>query len=445
MPSSSWFPHQRVYAGIRRFRRYPALTYGLAVVLVGIAMAFRLSTVGSHLLPFVTFYPAIIISTLVGGIAVGIFAAAFSAVLAWYLILPVYEAWTLSYGGLTINLDAQVAQTAFIILCVVLLSFLGFLDRTLRRVLEQERTLSILVENVTNGLLVFDKAGTIRLVNQGAETLFGYKGEELIGKPVEMLAPGGITGPELVARRKDGSEVPVEILLSPVASRSGEATLAMVIDISARKRLQASQQLVISELQHRTRNLFAVVTAIAMNTFSARRSLGEARSVFTSRMQALQKAHDLLENTSWEGVTLADILERQFAGMRDRVDIAGCEIPIRISAAQQFTLILNELTANALKHGALSQDEGRIRIQGTVDRSESARPTFCFDWEESGGPVVVPPASIGFGTLMVDDAARRFAREVKSEFAARGLRYELRIDLEEIFAEDTADSSAPGA
>jgi PAS domain S-box-containing protein len=448
MASATWFPHQRLYKGIRRLRERPLLTYGVAFVLVILALVARL-IIGPLLPPFVTFYPAILLSALLGGTAVGAAAVAASALVAWIFILPFYDGWTLAFENGTLTFDAAFVLTVFVVFCAVLLSISAFLDRLLRGMSEQEKTLSILVDGAPNGLLVFDRKGTIELVNQSAERLFGYASDELIGKPVDVLLAPGTTRPghlispelrsmgmghELGLRRKDGSEIPVEIALSPVASRSGEATLATLIDISARKRLQASQQLLISELRRHTRNMLGEVTAIAMNTFSVRRSMAEARSVFSDRMEALQSAHELIESKNWEGVTLAEILERQFAGMRDRVVIKGCDIPIRVSAAQQFALIVNELATNAMKHGALSQDEGRVSIRGTVYASEG-RPSFCFEWEESGGPVVAPPASIGFGTLMVEDAARRFARDVKAEFAARGLRYELRVDLDDIGAE----------
>ena len=92
------------------------------------------------------------------------------------------------------------------------------------------------------------------------------------------------------------------------------------------------------------------------------------------------------------GRILAEILGRQFAGFSQRISVSGCEIVISPSAAQQFALIVHELSTNALKYGALCTADGRVSIEGRLAGLDGAR-VFSFEWKETGGPSVSPPAT----------------------------------------------------
>ena len=153
--------------------------------------------------------------------------------------------------------------------------------------------------------MLVDEKGTIKLVNASVEKLFGYSREELVGKDVEVLVPeqhvpdhqklraGYQQAPEvrlmglgrdLSGRRKDGSGFPVEIGLNPVGRDGRPAVLATVMDISARKRAEEHQRLIIGELEHRTRNLFSVVQAIITNTLKDAKTIAEAGHVLNGRV-----------------------------------------------------------------------------------------------------------------------------------------------------------------
>jgi two-component sensor histidine kinase len=202
-----------------------------------------------------------------------------------------------------------------------------------------------------------------------------------------------------------------------------------VIDISARKLRDEHQQLLIRELEHRTRNLFSVIQAIATNSLKESKTAAEGQYVLLGRLKALAQAYTLVADAAWEGASLSQILERQIAVHSSRIEIGGCDIVITLNAAQQFALFIHELSTNALKYGALSGPGGRVRISGVVDRSAEV---FAFCWQESGGPRVAIPTRKGFGSLMLIDAAKQFADKVLMEFEPEGLRYELQIALKVI-------------
>ncbi len=235
-------------------------------------------------------------------------------------------------------------------------------------------------------------------------------------------------GRDLSGRRKDGSEFPVEIGLNPISRNGKSSVLATVIDISERKQVQQNQQLIIHELQHRTQNLFAVFKVIANRTVDESKTAAEIKYVLNGRLQALARAYTMLAEAAWEGLSLAEILDRQFDGFPKRVSVSGCEIVVSPSAAQQFALIIHELSTNALKYGSLSAAHGHVLIEGKIERLNGAG-IFSFSWKERGGPPVSPPLRKGFGSVILLDSAQQFGRNVTMNYAPEGLTYDLVVEL----------------
>ena len=234
-------------------------------------------------------------------------------------------------------------------------------------------------------------------------------------------------GRDLSGRRKDGSEFPVEIGLNPVGQEDRPAVLATVMDISARKRAEEHQHLIVGELQHRTRNLFSVIQAIVRSSLGDAKTIAEARYILSGRTGALSKAYTLLAEAAWGGASLAKILSAQSILDTQRVTIEGCGITLTPRAAQQFAMIVHELAANSLKYGALSSPNGRVSISGKIDRYDG-KGSFVFSWKESGGPQVTPPTKRGFGSAILLEAAQQFG-DITMDYPPEGLIYQLQLDL----------------
>jgi PAS domain S-box-containing protein len=158
---------------------------------------------------------------------------------------------------------------------------------------QAEERFRLAVEAAPSGMVLADSEGRIVLVNAHAEKLFGYGRDELVGQEIEVLVPRRFRGThpgfreaysgrpsarpmgagrDLFALRKDGTEVPVEIGLSPIKSDEGLLFLGAVVDITERKRAESQRELLLAELNHRVKNTLAVVQGIAHQTFERERA-----------------------------------------------------------------------------------------------------------------------------------------------------------------------------
>jgi two-component sensor histidine kinase/PAS domain-containing protein len=178
--------------------------------------------------------------------------------------------------------------------------------------------------------------------------------------------------------------------------------LLAIEDITERRRAEQERVMLVGELNHRVKNLFAVVRALATQSDGAR-SVDEYRQVVLGRMDALARTHDLLFESQWQGADLRTIARalQPFAGERtEAIEIEG--VPVRLHARQALSvsLVLHELATNAAKYGALSMPEGRVRLCWQVEHVDDGRQLRLL-WQERGGPPVTAPLGKGFGTELI--------------------------------------------
>jgi PAS domain S-box-containing protein len=431
MPFSASFERHDFVERVRALRTDPIATYGIAICAVAVATGIRWLLGGWLLdgLPFITFYPAIIVATLIGGLWPGVLATILSSMAAWYLFLPAES-------------NAPFSLLLYLVISGINVGLVTYLDIAIDRAMAQEQNVRVLIESAPNGVLVVDEGGRITLINASMQRLFGYEPAEVLGKDVEVLVGGrneathrllretfqrhpearpmGV-GRDLSGRRKDGSEFPVEIGLNPVERDGKRGVLATVIDISERKRAQERQRLVAREMQHRTKNMLAVIQSVANQSLIEGRSVADAKEELGGRLQALARAYTMLANSDWEGARLDDIIEQELAGFSNNASVIGCNLTLTASAAQQFALTIHELATNAAKYGALSVPEGRIAIVGDRKRLNGIEQ-LLFSWTESEGPAVSPPKRNGFGSSILLEAANQLGTAAV-EYSPQGLIY----------------------
>jgi two-component sensor histidine kinase len=199
---------------------------------------------------------------------------------------------------------------------------------------------------------------------------------------------------------------------------------------SRRRQYQAREmleryELLARELQHRTKNLLAIIQSIGNASLGEH---GEGREVFFARLHALAKAQDLLMEGDGHGALMKVLVEQALESFGGRVVVEGPDIYLKASAAQGFALIMHELATNAAKHGALTSHSGRVTVRWAIEQA-STEPIVCFEWQERGGPPASPPQRQGFGSLLLQHAVANLDSPPRFEYTSEGFNYELRAAL----------------
>jgi len=214
-------------------------------------------------------------------------------------------------------------------------------------------------------------------------------------------------------------------------------------DITERKRAEEHVKLLMAEVNHRAKNLLAVVQAVANQTAKYGAPEGFAARL-SDRIDGLAAGQDLLIKNLWQGVQVTELVEAQMAHFKDllgrRVVIAGPKARLTMGAAQGIGMALHELATNAVKYGALSNHEGRVNIGWEV--STDAVPIFSIWWREEGGPKVAKPTHKGFGQIVIGRMAEAAVEgTVEIDFREQGLFWKLSAPAENALT-STADQAA---
>jgi PAS domain S-box-containing protein len=210
------------------------------------------------------------------------------------------------------------------------------------------------------------------------------------------------------------------------------------VDVTERKEGEAHLRMLLRELTHRSKNLLAVIQAMARQTARHAGSIDSFLNQFASRLQALAASHDLLVRESWYGASLRELVHSQLASHIDsgegQVALDGPEIGLKPEAAQNLGLALHELVINAAKFGALSVPEGRLSISwGRPDAGDDH--AVVLDWREQFGPKVKPRRKHGFGSVVIErNLARALETKVNLDFAPEGVCCHIVIPASQIVA-----------
>ena len=234
--------------------------------------------------------------------------------------------------------------------------------------------------------------------------------------------------------------------------RESQAGLeAQVLDRTAQLK-EANERLSVlaGEALHRGRNLLTIVQSIARQTARSALSLDGFMTAFSGRLEALAKASSSIRTGPLAGsAELLDVVEQQLepviATYGTRVRISGPQVALSMEAAQQFGLAVHELSTNAVKHGALSNDGGTVGIEW--ERGGESGGDLVFRWTEAGAPPLEtdddPATARGFGLRLLTQAVPNALQgEMERVMETDGLRYVLRAPLRairpdrQIFADD---------
>jgi PAS domain S-box-containing protein len=314
-----------------------------------------------------------------------------------------------------------------------------------RRAEQVERRLTAVVESCDDAIVSKDLNGIIRTWNRGAERLFGYTEEEVVGKPITILIPldrqdeePGILARirrgeridhyETVRQRKDGSLVETSLTVSPIEDADGTIVGASKVarDITERRRAEAHKDLLLNEMQHRIKNTLAMVQAVAMQTM--RGAPGDELAMFVARLHALAGVHELLTCQDADRARVGEIVRRALKPFQEKHQekflIEGPEAAsLDANRSVLLSMAVHELATNAVKYGALSNGSGQVRIAWQLRQDHGLK----LRWQETGGPPVKPPQRKGFGSRLIESALRGELGSARLEFAPEGVTCILEI------------------
>lgn len=301
------------------------------------------------------------------------------------------------------------------------------------RIRESESRMRDLLEALPAAVYTTDAEGQITFYNKAAVEMAGRtprQGDQWCvtwrlytpdGTPlahdacpmaVALKEGRAVRGAEAIAERPDGSRVPFIPYPTPLRDADGKliGAINMLVDITERKQAENRQKTLIDELNHRVKNTLATVQSLAYQTARHADDLQDFVRRFEARLLALARAHDLLTERHWDHAPLASLARQVLLPLTgepgDRVHIAGSDVHLDPRTALCLTLAISELATNAIKHGALSCPAGTLKLAWHLDtKGDHAR--LDIDWQESGGPPVMPPERRGFGTRLMERCIER--------------------------------------
>jgi PAS domain S-box-containing protein len=345
--------------------------------------------------------------------------------------LPAYVHFALRRGGAgapaTIHLAASRGESR------------ALQEAELERGKRAAEQLAAIVANSSDAIVSVDTQGAVLNANRAFSEIFQYEPVEIAGANLAQLIvpPEGRTGYEeklresfagpsrariVRRRRKDGVGMDFSLSTAPIRDENGEVTAISMIyrDIAPLTRAAEHIEFLLREVNHRSKNLLAVVQAVARQTARLSPSPDDFIDSFMARLSAIGCSHDLLVSRDWRGVQIADLTRNQF----------GDFVEINPRAAESYGLALHELSTNAVKHGALSAPGGSVELRFSLDRDGKF---YTLTWRERGGPAVREPARSGFGgTVLTRMAPLAIQGESVLDFTPEGVRYRLSAPLAEI-------------
>jgi len=329
------------------------------------------------------------------------------------------------------------------------------------------RTAELIVEHARDyAIFTMELGGRITSWNTGAERITGYAADEAIGMQFDAFftASDRSAGQAQIELDKAWTEGRAEdtrwhirkggerFWANGVTSSyiDGETRgLIKVMRDETRNRLADEQRiLLLNELNHRINNTLVTVQSLVEQTLRATDIDRSVRENLTARLLALADAHKLLVDQNWAGADLQTILEKAVspyqAGNHQRLRADGPGVRLSPQQAVSMTLVIHELTTNAVKYGALSVPDGYVETAWNLHYDERGARHMTFLWEEHDGPPVSIPERSGFGTRLIarslgDDAGGR----ARVEYASGGVRCSINLPLITPAETEILDPAAP--
>jgi PAS domain S-box-containing protein len=306
------------------------------------------------------------------------------------------------------------------------------------------------VESSDDAILSKDVNGIIMSWNQGAERVFGYREDEVLGKPVTILIPQDrqdeepqilarirrgerIEHYETVRQRKDGTLIDISLSVSPIRDADGKVVGASKIarEISDRRRAEEQRDLLLHEMNHRVKNLFALAGGLVNLSARGAISVQDLVSDLQGKFLSLARAHSLTVATAEADfdqiatlhMLIAEVTEPYCSdeASEPRIVVVGDDFSVGRRAITNVALLIHEFATNALKYGALADPNGQV-----VVKCSGAGDDIRIIWSETGVCSRAENTSHeGFGSRLARATVGALGGSFVRNFTSQGLEIEL--------------------
>ncbi|MCL6250836.1 PAS domain S-box protein [Altererythrobacter sp. KTW20L] len=323
------------------------------------------------------------------------------------------------------------------------------IDISERKKLERDHAhLAAIVTSSEDAIISHDLEGMITSWNAGAEKIYGYTAIEMIGQPMATLLdeaqfdewPGNlarlrrgepVTDIDISRVTKGDRVIYVSLTISPMRDAKGSIIGASAVarDIAQRKLSEERTLMLMAELDHRVKNIIAVVASVVNQSLKGAGTADAARAEIEGRIQAISRAHNLLKENGGLGGSLRDLVETELSPYEQKSNVSksGDDVVLSSRANLNIGLAIHELATNSAKYGALSTDAGHLDVTWQV-KGISGEQTLEISWLETAGPPVVEPLRRGFGTKLIEQSLMRGLKaKVIREFPEDGVRCHISI------------------
>jgi PAS domain S-box-containing protein len=383
------------------------------------------------------------------------------------ILIPIGIGWFVYQAQLTASYDEASTLAIFAVASVLVLGAFAWTtidairraDRDRNEALNQLRGqrewLTTTVRSIGDGVIATDRDGRIILTNGAAEKFTGWRAGEAQDRPLSEVfslrdpatrveiadvaawleddeGDGG-GGPGVLLLRRDGDELPIEYTVATIRGFGG-STAGFVIsfrDITERKLAAERQAMLVGELNHRVKNTLTIVHSLVHASVrkSPDQTATDMATKLGERLQALQRAHDLLLESQWSGASLGEMVNRELDPYRreegPKIAIKGPDVLLPPQCTSILAMTLHELATNAVKYGALSHNAGVLAVNWKALRGNRVQ----LIWEERG---VDAPQQVGngFGMQLIDNGIRHsLGGKSKVDFRKTGLYVEIELPL----------------
>lgn len=234
---------------------------------------------------------------------------------------------------------------------------------------------------------------------------------------IEQVFSTGETIEHQLPRDSERRHFLVRLMPYREEAKTIQGVVVSLTDVTTLANAEEHQAVLISELNHRVKNMLAVVISVVNSTLDSAPA-HPAHEALTARLRAMARAYGALSRVNWTEILVADILrdETEHFGP-ERFVMSGPDVKLPAQQALSLGMVVHELATNAAKYGALTSSSGSVSI--TWERSG---PDLSLEWRERDGPEVTPPNYTGFGLSLLDGEIQyRHGGTVETSFDPAGL------------------------